>query len=74
MTDPLPHLTTEEKLLISLCRLDFSEDQKSEIRELMKEIKDWDHFVGLANNHGIIALMAYNIRETGLTDQFPEES
>jgi hypothetical protein len=66
-------LTAEEKLLISLCRLNFNEEQKSEIRDLMKVIKDWDHFVKLANDHSIIALVAYNIREAGVADQIPEE-
>jgi hypothetical protein len=65
MTDPITQLTPEEILLFSLCRLDFSEEQKSEIRGLMNEIKDWDHFVKLANEHGVIALSWYNITETG---------
>jgi hypothetical protein len=74
MTDQLSQLTAEEKLLISLCRLDFSEGQKSEIRDLMNEIKDWDHFVKLINEHGVIALTAYNIREIGLTDYVPVQA
>lgn len=74
ITDPLSLLSAEEKLLLSLCRLEFSEEKKSEIRELMKEVKDWDRFVKLVNNHGIIALTAYNIREAGLTDHVPEEA
>ena len=72
MTDPTAQLTAEEKLLISLCRLEFSDEQKAEIGDLMKEVKDWDRLVRMANEHGIIALTAYNIRETGLTDQVPE--
>jgi hypothetical protein len=72
MTDQLNPLTAEEKLLISLCRLNFSEEQKSEITDLMKEIKDWDHFVHLVNDHGIIALTAYNFHEIGLADHVPE--
>jgi hypothetical protein len=71
MTDQLSPLTVEEKLLISLCRLEFNEVQKLEITDLMKEIKDWDHFIKLVNNHGIIALTAYNIREAGLADHVP---
>ena len=64
-------MTPEEKLLLALCRLEFSDEQKAEIGELMKEIRDWDQFVKLANDHGIIALTAYNIRENGLTDYVP---
>jgi hypothetical protein len=74
MTDPVTQLTAEEKLLISLCRLEFSEEQKSEIRDLMNEIKDWDHFVKLINEHGVIALTAYNIRKIGLTDYVPVQA
>src|SRR5665647_1090486 len=72
ISDPLNKLSAEEKLLLSLCRLYFSEEQKSEIRNLMKEVKDWDHFVKMVNNHGIIAITAFNIRETGLTELVPE--
>jgi hypothetical protein len=74
MTDPLSQFSAEEKLLLSLCRLEFSEEQKSDIRELMREVKDWDHFVKLVNNHGIIALTSNNIREGGLTDHVPKEA
>ena len=71
MTDPTAELTAEEKLLLSLCRLEFSEEQKSEIRDLMKEIKDWDHFVDLSNKHGVIALCWYNLTETGNSKLVP---
>jgi len=71
MTDSLTRLTAEEKLLLSLCRLEFSQEQKSEIRELMLEVRDWDRFVGLSNEHGIIALCWYNLTETGNTDHIP---
>ena len=74
MTDPITQLTAEEKLLISLCRLEFGDEQKSEIRDLIQEVKDWDHFVRLVNDHGIIALAAYNIREAGLADIVPKEA
>jgi hypothetical protein len=72
MNDLLPNLSPEEKLLLSLCRLEFSEEQRAEIGELMREVKDWDCFVRLANEHGIIAITAYNIRETGMADEVPE--
>ena len=72
MSVPQHQLTAEEKLLSSLCRLNFNEEQKSEIRDLMKEVKDWDHFVNLSNEHGIIALCWYNINETGNSNNVPE--
>jgi len=71
ISDPLIQLSAEEKLLLSLCRLEFSEEQKSEIRELMKEIKDWDYFVDLSNKHGVIALCWYNLNETGYSKNVP---
>ena len=71
MTDPTAQLTAEEKLLLSLCRLEFSEEKKAEIGDLMKEVKDWDHFVDLSNKHGVIALCWYNITETGNKNNVP---
>lgn len=65
-------LTSEEKVLLSLCQLEFREKQKADICDLMKKVKDWNNFVQLANKHGIIALIAYNIRENGLTNQVPD--
>ena len=73
MVDLIKRLLPEEKLLISLCRLVFSEEQKKEISLLMNEINDWDHFIRLVNGHGIIALAAHNIRETGMADHVPPE-
>lgn len=68
-----PGLTVEEKLLLSLCRMDFTEYQKSEIRQLISEISDWNHFVKLANDHGIIALVWHNINQTVKSDRVPKE-
>jgi len=73
MNDSLNHLTAEEKLLISLCRPDFTEKQKLEIRDQMKEVKDWDYFVNSANEHGIIALCWYNLSETGNSNYVPQK-
>lgn len=71
MTNPFEQLTAEEKLLISLCRMRFSDVQKSEIKYLMDEVADWDHFVKLANDHGIIALIWNNLYSTGNADKIP---
>jgi len=72
MYDTLSTLSGEEKLLLSLCRLDFTEEQKIEIGFLFKEVKDWNHFSQIVNKHGIIALTAYNIHETGMAYQVPD--
>ncbi len=66
-------ISPEEQLLISLCRLSFSEMQKKNIRILTKKITDIDKFVYLANEHGIIALVYHNLKETGAGDLLPEE-
>jgi len=63
----------EEQLLISLCRLSFSEKQKKYIRALVKKITDINRFVHLANEHGIIALVYDNLKKTGAGDLLPEE-
>ena len=73
MTDPFLHLAPEERLLLSLCWLEFTEKQKNEISELMNEVKDWDRFVRLSNEHGIIALCWYNIVETGNGTHIPAD-
>ena len=71
MPDLSKILTHEERLLLALCRLDFTEKQKSDIRNLMPQVTDWDKFVNLSNEHGIIALCWYNIAEIGNKDNIP---
>lgn len=66
-------ISPEEQLLISLCRLSFSEKQKKNIRALVKKLTDCNKFVYLANEHGIIALVYHNLKETGAGDLLPEE-
>jgi hypothetical protein len=73
MVNYLQQLTTEEKLLLSLCRLHFTDDQKREIGNLMKRVTGWDKFVTLSNEHGVISLSWYNIVETGNKDFIPSE-
>jgi len=63
--DPLERLTAEERLLLSLCRIDFNSEQKKEVRKHAGEIRDWDSFVRMANEHGIIAMTWFNLIETG---------
>jgi hypothetical protein len=67
-------MNPEEKLLVSLCRLQFSDKQKSFVNEYVRQVTDWSNFTRLANEHGIIALAAYNIKETGLEKEIPREA
>ncbi len=71
INDHLNHLSAEEKLLLSLCSFEFSEKQKTEIRDQMTGIKDWDFFVNLAYQHGITALVWHNLNETGNRNEIP---
>jgi hypothetical protein len=66
-------MNPEEKLLVSLCRLQFTDKQKSLISENIQQVTDWGNFTRLANEHGIIALTAYNLRENGFEKKIPEE-
>jgi hypothetical protein len=63
MSDYLSQLLPEERLLLSLSRLQFNEEQKRELGLLIGQVTDWDRFVALANEHGIIALCWYNLVE-----------
>lgn len=74
MVDLLNNIKPEERLLISLCHLDFTESEKSKISELMKSVTDWNYFVRMSNEHGIIALAAFNLKETGLDNQIPKDA
>jgi hypothetical protein len=65
-------LSPEEKLLISLCRLEFSVEKKSAVYDLMREVTHWERFVDAANSHGVIALVHHNIQELGFFDLVPE--
>jgi hypothetical protein len=73
MSDHLARLLPEEHLLMSLCRLDFTGQQKQEIGDLMIKVTDWNYFIRLANEHGIIALVWYNISQTGNGENLPVE-
>jgi hypothetical protein len=74
MIDLAKTLTPEDNLLISLCRLQFNENQKAQVREYIRQVTDWDYFGRMANEHGIIALAAYNIKQTGQKKKIPGES
>ncbi|MEA1886971.1 MAG: nucleotidyltransferase family protein [Bacteroidota bacterium] len=74
MNNPISNLKQEENLLLKLCRLLFNDDQKSTINELVTGINDWDYFTKLANEHGIVSLVFYNLVQLDLTSSIPESS
>ncbi len=67
-------MTPEEILLLSLCRLEFDSMQIAAAGEYVRQVTDWTYFTRLANEHGIIALAAYNIKKCGLQEELPQDA
>ena len=63
----------EEKLLLALCRLDFTDENLKKIRSLISVVRDWKYFRSLANSHGVAALVWYNLEKHDLLSGIPEE-
>jgi len=63
----------EEILLLGLCRLVFTADQKAKITELAGKVNDWSYFVRLAGEHGIASLICDNIERLGLSEMMPAD-
>lgn len=61
-------------LLLLLCRYPFNSKDKESLANLIKEVLEWKEIVGLINSHGIIALAAYNLKESGLEKEIPEKA
>jgi len=58
-------------LLLLLCHYPFEEKNREPLTKLLQEVQDWNKTVSLINDHGIIALAAYNIKEAGLAKEIP---
>jgi hypothetical protein len=65
-------ISDEEHLLLELCRLEFSDEQINRIRSLLAVITDWPYFSNLANEHGVAALVWYNLEKYRLHSEIPE--
>jgi hypothetical protein len=63
-----------KELLLLLCRYPFYERERENLSKLLGEVDDWHKFVELINNHGIIALSAYNIKAAGLETKIPADA
>jgi hypothetical protein len=59
-------------LLTLLCQYPFDPSNRDALSALLREVKEWPKAVELINAHGIIALAAYNIKESGLQREVPE--
>jgi hypothetical protein len=65
-------ISDEEHLLLELCRLEFSGEQINRIKSLLAVITDWPYFSNLANEHGVAALVWYNLEKYQLHSEIPE--
>jgi hypothetical protein len=65
-------ISDEEHLLLELCRLEFSDEQINRINSLLAVITDWPYFSNLANEHGVAALVWYNLEKYQLHSEIPE--
>jgi hypothetical protein len=63
-----------KELLLLLCRYPFDKKNREKLSNLLGEVKNWHALVKLINDHGIIALAAYNIKESGLGNKIPAEA
>lgn len=60
-----------KNLLLLLCHYPYNEKTREILSKLISEVDDWDLLVRLINEHGIIALAAYNIKEANFDKSVP---
>ena len=72
MTSDL-NISSGEKLLLGLCRLDFTREHAEKIKFLTSVVTDWKYLAKLANEHGIGALLYHNLEKLGILQNMPEE-
>src|ERR1700690_1177284 len=65
-------IRNEEYLLLELCRLGFSDEHLKRISSLIIVIKDWNYFRDLTREHGVSALVWYNLEKYQLHTGMPE--
>jgi hypothetical protein len=69
----IDQLAPEERLLLLLCRHSFSETEKKELSAVAEKVHDWNHFLLLANKHGIIALCRHRLNSMECGRFVPDE-
>ena len=74
MNSILLSLRPEEELLLSLCRLSFTDEHKSKLSSVVYKISDWNHFIWLANEHGIISMVYHNLEILGLLSDLTQST
>jgi hypothetical protein len=63
-----------KELLLLLCHYPFNEKIREDLSKLLGAVNDWHKMVELINDHGIIALASYNIKEAKLEKAIPGEA
>jgi hypothetical protein len=66
------NITSEELLLLNLCMPRTFESPKDQTEKLLSRTTNWEHFLTLAINHGIAALVYASLDLAGLSDRVPE--
>ena len=74
MISPFQNLRPEENLLIDLCRLSFNDEQKRITEEQVAAVSDWDYFIKLANEHGVVSIVFYILEQLGLISNIPVDA
>lgn len=72
MSDKLD-IRDEEILLLGLCRLSFGVEITVMLRALAETIADWTYFAGLANRHGVAAMVYHNLEKLDFLQYVPED-
>jgi hypothetical protein len=68
------NITNTEKLLIGLCRLEYSSEQIGKLKSLVTGLEDWKYLADLSNRHGVAALVYYNLEKLGFLQFIPQET
>ena len=68
----IPTFILMKDLLLLLSGYPYDPSKRESLSKLTAEVIDWEQFVRLVNDHGIIALTTYNIKEAGLESMLPE--
>lgn len=66
-------ISDEERLLLGICRLRFSDELKVTLSALAEKLTDWKYFASIANSHGVAALVYNNSEKLQLLRFVPQE-
>jgi hypothetical protein len=55
----------EHEILFAIARRDLDPDRQIELRQLLRQVTDWDYLFAAANNHGLVSLLYRQVHSTG---------